>query len=213
MNSCMLFVCPKPGITSVQNSSNKARNCDNEVQNKTDNKLAWEWILWPTFPLILTAFSSTIKEVAEIPLKGKTKQLQQNTFIAVWLLKPGHLREDCLIPKIFENKRFSSFFLQMVQWHSRFNYTTVAWKTLKPFELTWPLWKQPQNLWFLLVCLKKKTRESLEIVVIGQSSSNCPGSSSCTVIDIFSSVYWFAIFEGCTKTRSSKYLKANGEEA
>ena len=62
---------------------------------------------------------------------------------------------------------------------------------------------------------KKKTRESfvLEIVVIGQSSSKCPGSTSCTVIDIFSSVYWFAIFEGCTKTRSSKFLKANGEEA
>ena len=62
---------------------------------------------------------------------------------------------------------------------------------------------------------KKKTRESfvLEIVVIGQSSSKCPGSTSCTVIDIFSSVYWFAILEGCTKTRSSKYLKANGEEA
>ena len=40
MNSYMLFVCPKPGITSVQNSSNKARNCDSEVQNKTESKLA-----------------------------------------------------------------------------------------------------------------------------------------------------------------------------
>ena len=67
----------------------------------------------------------------------------------------------------------------------------------------------------LIGLFEKKTRESfaLEIVVIGQSSSKCPGSTSCTVIDIFSSVYWFAIFEGCTKTRSSKYLKAKGEEA
>ena len=81
MNSWMLFVCPKPGIMSVQNSSNKARNCDNEVQNKTDNKLAWE--LWPTFPPIFTAFSSTIKAVPVIPLKeikqtNKTKQEQNS---------------------------------------------------------------------------------------------------------------------------------------
>ena len=75
MNSWMLCVCPKPGIMSVQNSSNKARNCDNEVQNKTDNRLAWE--LWPTFPSIFTAFSSTIKAVPEIPLK-EIKQTKQN---------------------------------------------------------------------------------------------------------------------------------------
>ena len=169
MNSCMLFVCPKPGIMSVQNSSNKTRNCDNEVQNKTDNKLAWE--LWPPFPLILTAFSSTIKEVAEIPFKGKTKQQQQNTFIVVWLLKPGHLEEDCLIPKIFENKRFSSFFVFFlangpvkfkIQLYNRCmeNFETV-WTYLTSQETT-------SNLWFLLACLKKKTRESfvLEIYII-----------------------------------------------
>ena len=158
MNSCMLFACPKPGIMSVQNSSNKARNCDNEVQNKTDNKLAWE--LWPTFSLILTAFSSTIKEVAEIPFKGKTKQQEQNTFIVVWLLQPGHLEEDCLIPKIFENKRFSSFFF-FCKWSNKIQDSTIQplhWKTLKPFELTWPLRNQPSNLWFLSVGLFEKKK-------------------------------------------------------
>ena len=134
MNSWMLFVCPKPGITSVQNSSNKVRNCDSEVQNKTESKLAWE--LWPTFPLILTAFSSTIKEVAEIPFKGKTKQQQQNTFIAVWLLKPGHLEEDFLIPLIslrFLKTRFSSFFF--CKWSNKIQDSTIQ-------PLHWTLWNR-----------------------------------------------------------------------
>ena len=39
--------------------------------------------------------------------------------------------------------------------------TMQPMKALKPFELTWPLWKQPINLWMLLVRLqqKQKTRE------------------------------------------------------
>ena len=91
-------------------------------------------------------------------------------------------------------------------------------RCIENFETVWTyLTSQETTLKFMILIglFEKKTRESfvLEIVVIGQSSSKCPGSSSCTVIDIFSSVYWFAIFEGCTKTRSSKYLKANGEEA
>ena len=183
MNSWMLFVCPKPGIMSVQNSSNKARNCDNEVQNKTDNKLAWE--LWPTFPLILTAFSSTIKEVAEIPFKGKTTTAKY-TYSSV-TTQTGSLGRRLSNPKDFWKQKILKFFLFFCKWSNK---------------------------------IQDSTRESfvLEIVVIGQSSSKCPGSSSCTVIDIFSSVqfssvYWFATFEGCTKTRSSKYLKANGEEA
>ena len=56
-------------------------------------------------------------------------------------------------------------------------------KTFNPFERTWPLRKQPSNLWMLLVRLQKNLESLLfsEIVVIRQSSSECPGSTSCTI--------------------------------
>ena len=56
-------------------------------------------------------------------------------------------------------------------------------KTFKPFERIWPLRKQLSNLWMLLVRLQKNLENLLfsEIVVIRQSSSECPGSTSSTI--------------------------------
>ena len=76
--------------------------------------------------------------------------------VIVWQLKPGHSEEDCPITIISENKRFSSF---LANGPIKFKYSTMhSLKTLKPFELTWPLRKQPSNLWMLLVCLPKTLR-------------------------------------------------------
>ena len=150
-------------------------------------------------------------------LQRKNKTATANTFIAVWLLKPGHLEEDCLIPwyplDFLKQKIFFFFANGPIKFKIR-----LYNRCIENFQTVWTyLTSQETTLKFMILIglFEKKTRESfvLEIVVIGQSSSKCPGSTSCTVIDIFSSVYWFAIFEGCTKTRSSKYWKAKGEEA
>ena len=53
---------------SAQNNDTTARNCDNEVQKRTDTKPACEL---PLLPSILTAVSSIMKEMAEIPFKNK----------------------------------------------------------------------------------------------------------------------------------------------
>lgn len=87
MNCCMLVVYPNPGIMSAQKSITTARNCDNDVQNRTDTKLAWDW---PLFSPILTAFSSNIKEMAEIPFKKQNKaQFRLKSSTAVWGHKPA----------------------------------------------------------------------------------------------------------------------------
>ena len=45
------------------------------------------------------------------------------------------------------------------KWANKFKYSTVQpLKTFKAFELTWPLRKQPSNLWTLLVHLSKNLR-------------------------------------------------------
>ena len=44
----------------------------------------------------------------------------------------------------------------------KFRYSTMQpLNTIKPFELTWPLRKQPSNSWMLLVCLQKKLENLL----------------------------------------------------
>lgn len=68
----MSFVYPNPGIMSAQKSSTTERNCDKEVQNSTDTKLAcWAW---SAFSLILTAFSSIIKPMDENPFEQQSTQ-------------------------------------------------------------------------------------------------------------------------------------------
>ena len=77
--------------------------------------------------------------------------------------KPAPLEEDCPLTTFAENKRFSSFiFFYFANGPIKFKYSTVqTLKTIKPFELTWPLRKQPSNLWMSLVHLQKKTWEPL----------------------------------------------------
>ena len=63
-------------------------------------------------------------------------------------LKPGHLEEDCPITTFSQKKRFSSVFADRP---IIFKYSTMQLlKFLKPFELTWPIRKQPSNWWLLL---------------------------------------------------------------
>ena len=60
-------------------------------------------------------------------------------------------------------------------------------KIWKPFKLTWPLRKQPLNLWLLLVRLQKSWESFFsEKVVIGQSSSKCTCLSVRTVTNFAS---------------------------
>ena len=70
--------------------------------------------------------------------------------------------------KIIQSQRFletidSQVFLQTA--YKIQGSTMQPMKTLKPFELTCPLWKQPINLWMLLVRLQKNLRK--KPVVIG----------------------------------------------
>ena len=125
----------------------------------------------------------------------------------------GRRFSNPLISLRFLKTRFSSFFF--CKWSNKIQDSTIQ-------PLHWKLWNRlnlpdlsgnnPQ-IYDSYRSVWKKTTESfaLEIVVIDNLLPSA--LVRVTVIDIFSSVYWFAIFEGCTKTRSSKYLKAKGEEA
>ena len=76
---------------------------------------------------------------------------------------------DCPIKTISENKRFLAKWTNKVE-----NSAMQPLKTLKPFDLTWPLWKQPSNLWILFLRLPKNWLIIFfsEIVLIGQSFPN-----------------------------------------
>ena len=80
--------------------------------------------------------------------------------VTVGLHEPRHLEEDYPITRVvFENKRFPSFFAS-----GPINFKVQLCKPvkiLKPFELIWPLRKQPSNLCMLLLRLRKKKLESL----------------------------------------------------
>ena len=81
----------------------------------------------------------------------------KSCFLPFWIsstftvrpLERGHLEEDYPFTKLFENKRFSSFFSKLTNkiQGSTMQLLKTGLKTLKPFELTWPLRKQPSNSW------------------------------------------------------------------
>ena len=70
----------------------------------------------------------------------------------------GHLREDCPITTIFWKHKIREFFWKRT--NKIRGSTMQPLKTLKAFELTWPLRKQPSNSWMLLARLQR-TWESL----------------------------------------------------
>ena len=86
--------------------------------------------------------------------------MEQAVFFTGRTLKLAHLEEDCPLATFAENKRFSFFFFATGP--IKFRYSTMEpLDTIKPFELTWPLRKQPSNLWMLLVRLQKKLENLL----------------------------------------------------
>ena len=84
-------------------------------------------------------------------LESKTyeaKFIRWPNIFAVRLLEPGLLEEDCPITMCTESKRFSSFFFFFCNRTNKIQGSTMQLlKTLKPFDLTWSLGKQPSNLW------------------------------------------------------------------
>ena len=68
--------------------------------------------------------------------------------LTVRLLELGHLKEDYPTIRFFFAKRISKIEASAMQ----------PLKTLKPFEITWRLRKQPSNLRMLLVARKKNLR-------------------------------------------------------
>ena len=68
----------------------------------------------------------------------------------IYKLEPRHL-EDYPIQHFLKTKEKQKFFLQTNKIKGS---TMQSFKTLKPFELTWPLKKQPSDSWILLVRLQ-----------------------------------------------------------
>ena len=99
--------------------------------------------------------------------------------------RTGHLEEHCPVTTISENKRFSSYFFgertKKIQ-----NTIIQPFKTLKSFQLTWPLGKQLSNLWMLLVRFP-------EIVVIGQSFSSAPVRVVALMVFIAKSILRYGV--------------------
>ena len=87
-------------------------------------------------------------------------QCGAGSFFTGRTLKLAHF-EDCPLATFAENKRFSGFFF-FAKGPIKFRYSTMEpLDTIKLFELTWPLRKQPSNLWMLLVRLQKKLENLL----------------------------------------------------
>ena len=58
--------------------------------------------------------------------------------------------------RFLKTKDSEVFFFFFCRWTNKIQGSTMQpLKTSKPFELTWPLRKQPSNLWMLLVRLQK----------------------------------------------------------
>ena len=101
-----------------------------------------------------------------------------------WSTQTGALVRRLSNHNVFWKQKIPIFFFwQTDQWNSSFTYTTV--KNFETAELTWPLRKQPSNLWMLLVCKKKKGK-TWECFVFKkrcdwQSLSKYPCSNSCTI--------------------------------
>ena len=67
-----------------------------------------------------------------------------NFSLTVRLLEPGHLEEDYPITTIFCKQKILNFFDKGT---NKIQVSTIQpLKTLKPFDLTWRLRKQPSNL-------------------------------------------------------------------
>ena len=58
------------------------------------------------------------------------------------------------------------FFFFFTKGPIKFRYSTMQpSNTIKPLELTWPLRKQPSNLWMLLVHLQKNLRIFCDVII------------------------------------------------
>ena len=100
----------------------------------------------------------------------------QNSFCSLWVLylQCGHSnREEIVLSQRFKKKTILKvfFFGKRTNKIIRFNYVT---ETLKPFELSWQLRKQPSNLWVIGLSAKLENLLFSENIVIGQSSFECP---------------------------------------
>ena len=84
---------------------------------------------------------------------GKISKKENQDF-TVWTLKPGHLEEDRPITTFSEDKKILNFFCKRI--YKLQGSTMQTLKTLKQFEPTWPIRKQP--------------------AVIGRASSKCSGA-------------------------------------
>ena len=91
--------------------------------------------------------------------------------MAVWsrqfFLQGGHLnwhtwKKIVHSQHLLKTKDSQVFFFFFATGPIKFRYSTMEpLDTIKPFELTWPLRKQPSNLWMLLVRLQKKLENLL----------------------------------------------------
>ena len=103
--------------------------------------------IYRSYRLINLSFFNVSKRVINIILVKDTQWIT----VTVRLLKPGPLVEDYPITTFFESKILNFFFLA----NGLIKLTMQLLRTLKPFEVTWPLRKQPSNLWMLFVHLQK----------------------------------------------------------
>ena len=92
-----------------------------------------------------------------------------STVLTVRTLQPGGDRPITTFLKKTILKVF--FFGKRTNKIIRFNYVT---ETLKPFELSRQLRKQPSNLWVISLSAKLENLLFSENIVIGQSSFECP---------------------------------------